>query len=124
MKQSFIFDNLPEDKWSIKTVNHLRNSISFGKIGSINVSYKELVVKLGTPLHFDDHVTQVEWFIEFFDSKCCRIYDYQSDLQYKKIQSWSIDGNLDFEQTFEFEEIVEYIRKNFPNNKIFTAWDI
>lgn len=71
--------------------------------GYIEISYKELVEKLGKPNDGDGYKVDAEWCVEFEDGTVATIYNYKDGRNYNgssgtpktKITDWHIGGNDD-----------------------------
>ncbi len=70
-------------------------------IGYVNISYKELVLKLGKPNEGDGYKTDAEWLLEFDDGTIATIYNYKDGYNYlgkregtakTKLTEWHIGG--------------------------------
>lgn len=69
--------------------------------GYIEISYKELVEKLGKPNDGDGYKVDAEWCVEFEDGTVATIYNYKDGKNYNgssgtpktKITDWHIGGN-------------------------------
>lgn len=68
--------------------------------GYIDISYKELVDKLGKPQDGDGYKVDAEWIVEFEDGTVATIYNYKDGKNYNgssgtpktKIRDWHIGG--------------------------------
>lgn len=83
--------------------------------GYIDITYKELVKKLGSPSDGDGYKTDAEWFIEFEDGTCASIYNYKDGISYNgkregtpktKITEWHI-GGLDDKSNYKVHELFD-----------------
>jgi len=70
--------------------------------GYIDISYKDLVEKLGEPSeNYDDYKSDAEWQLEFEDGTVATLYNYKDGRNYlgaegldkEEIRDWHIGGN-------------------------------
>lgn len=69
--------------------------------GGIDISYAELVKKLGEPTNGDGYKVDAEWEIKFGDGTVATIYNYKDGKNYngkegldvEEIRDWHIGGN-------------------------------
>lgn len=80
--------------------------------GYIDISYDELIEKIGPPSdNYDDYKSDAEWQIEFEDGTVATIYNYKDGKNYcgnngletKDIRDWHIGGHD--------KKIVEMVKK-------------
>ena len=82
----------------------------------IDITYQELVEKLGNPVLTGDKwldKSQADWWIEGYvdgEKVCATIYDYKNFRSVKDITDWHIGGRD--------ENAIKLIQTIFPNNKI------
>ena len=67
-----------------------------GKVGTLNMSFYELVDLFGPPVcgPSADQKTQCEWHIEFEDGTVATIYDYKlGEIPIEQINYWHVGGS-------------------------------
>ncbi len=70
-------------------------------MGYIDISYAELVEKLGAGDRFDDYKSDAGWTIQFANGAVATIYNYKDGINYcgesgtpkESIRDWHIGGN-------------------------------
>jgi hypothetical protein len=81
--------------------------------GAIDISYNEIVAKLGKPTGNDGHKVDAEWLVEFNDGTVATIYNYKDGKNYNgkigletsEIRDWHIGGHN--------KEVVDKVHKIF-----------
>lgn len=76
------------------------NPVGTSLWGYINISYQDIVEKLGNPTKSDGYKVDAEWIIRFEDGAVATIYNYKDGKNYlgrrgksvEKITDWHIGG--------------------------------
>ena len=71
------------------------------RVGQMQISYDQLVEKLGEPDEVDDYKTDAEWDLKFEDGVIASIYNYKNGRNYlgprgpakEDITLWNIGGH-------------------------------
>lgn len=97
-------------------------------VGSMDISYRQLVHIFGEPTTGDEYKTDAEWEIQFEDGTIATIYNYKSGKNYNgaegqatsRIRDWHIGGHNQDAYNRVIEVVIEY-RDAHDNKGKFSA---
>lgn len=103
------------DKDDIQTVG---TSLS----GYIDITYDELVEKLGEPHQSDGYKVDAEWDLEFEDGTVATIYNYKTGKNYLGDEGYDTDEITDWHIGGAGEKSVEKVQELFPDATTRKGW--
>lgn len=100
--QLSLFPKVKVAPWQEVNGSHLQ--------GYIDISFDELIERLGEPHDENGDKVQAEWALKFEDGTIATIYDYKEFRRVENVTHWHIGGHS--------RDAVTAIRSLFPNHKV------
>ena len=87
-------------QYSLKPKSHLHGVSGTHKIGTLKISYQDLVEMFGEPIEATDSKVDVEWLLEDTDGRFFTIHNWKDGSNYlggdgmpvDEIMEWSVGG--------------------------------